>query len=133
MGDPAIRRRSRPSQRKNRTLTAEPNAVHRAVDQLGHGPVHGVHAERGRPHRLAGTPAREVLELHGSAQSFMCTGCQVRGSAEDTIARVKAAVRDPGNLWPERARFPRTTRQHWRDHSPTLAESPQQPRSEAGP
>jgi NAD-dependent deacetylase len=39
-------------------------------------------------------PARKVLELHGTARSFVCTGCHARGSMEDALARVEAGEDD---------------------------------------
>ncbi|MFD3581111.1 NAD-dependent deacetylase [Streptomyces sp. NPDC058683] len=97
MGDPEIRRRSWQMRRKNRTLTAEPNAAHRAVAELEKSgtPVRVITQNVDGLHQLAGMPARKVLELHGSARSVVCTKCHARGPMVDAIARVEAGEEDP--------------------------------------
>ncbi|MEU8483912.1 Sir2 family NAD-dependent protein deacetylase [Streptomyces sp. NPDC048641] len=97
MGDPEIRRRSWQMRRKNRTLAAEPNDAHRAVADLEQAgvPVRVITQNVDGLHQLAGMPARKVLELHGSARSFVCTDCQARGPMEDALARVEAGEDDP--------------------------------------
>ncbi|MFF2472207.1 NAD-dependent deacetylase [Streptomyces sp. NPDC058066] len=97
MADPEIRRRSWQMRRKNRTLMAEPNAAHRAVAELETSgvPVRVITQNVDGLHQLAGMPARKVLELHGSARSFVCTGCHARGPMEDALARVEAGEDDP--------------------------------------
>jgi NAD-dependent deacetylase len=39
-------------------------------------------------------PARKVLELHGTARSFVCTGCHARGPMADALDRVEAGEED---------------------------------------
>ncbi|WP_406441280.1 NAD-dependent deacetylase [Streptomyces sp. NBC_01613] len=97
MGDPEIRRRSWQMRRKNRALQAQPNAAHRAVAELEKSgvPVRVITQNVDGLHQLAGMPARKVLELHGSARSFTCTGCHARGPMEDALARVEAGEEDP--------------------------------------
>ncbi|MEU3344895.1 Sir2 family NAD-dependent protein deacetylase [Streptomyces sp. NPDC006700] len=97
MGDPDIRRRSWLMRRKNRALTAEPNAAHRAVAELERAgvPVRVITQNVDGLHQLAGMPARKVLELHGSARSVVCTRCHARGPMEDALARVEAGEDDP--------------------------------------
>ncbi|MFJ4785292.1 SIR2 family NAD-dependent protein deacylase [Streptomyces sp. NPDC088794] len=97
MNDPEIRRRSWQMRRKNRTLTAEPNAAHVAVAELERDgvPVRVLTQNVDGLHQRAGMPARKVLELHGSARSFVCTKCAARGPMEDAIARVEAGEEDP--------------------------------------
>lgn len=97
MGDPEIRRRSWQMRRKNRTLQAEPNAAHLAVAELERAgvPVRVITQNVDGLHQLAGLPARKVLELHGSARSFVCTKCRARGPMEDALARVEAGEEDP--------------------------------------
>ncbi|MFG3364948.1 NAD-dependent deacetylase [Streptomyces sp. NPDC048156] len=97
MGDPEIRRRAWQMRRKNRTLAAEPNDAHRAVADLEQAgvPVRVITQNVDGLHQLAGMPARKVLELHGSARSFVCTDCQARGPMEDALARVEAGEDDP--------------------------------------
>ncbi|EYT83013.1 NAD-dependent deacetylase [Streptomyces andamanensis] len=97
MGDPEIRRRSWRLRRKNRALTAEPNAAHRAVAELERAgvPVRVITQNVDGLHQLAGMPARKVLELHGSVRSVVCTRCHARGSMADALARVEAGEDDP--------------------------------------
>ncbi|WP_432081876.1 SIR2 family NAD-dependent protein deacylase [Streptomyces sp. WAC 04229] len=97
MGDPEIRRRSWLMRRANRTLGAEPNAAHRAVAELERSgvPVRVITQNVDGLHQLAGLSARKVLELHGTALSYVCTGCRVRGPMTDALARVDAGEDDP--------------------------------------
>ncbi|KKD08139.1 SIR2 family NAD-dependent protein deacylase [Streptomyces sp. WM6386] len=97
MDDPEIRRRSWRMRRENRTLKAEPNAAHIAVAELERSgvPVRVITQNVDGLHQLAGMPARKVLELHGSARSFVCTKCHARGPMEDALARVEAGEEDP--------------------------------------
>lgn len=100
MGDPEIRRRSWQMRRKNGALRAEPNAAHLAVAELEKSgvPVRVITQNVDGLHQEAGMPARKVLELHGSARSFVCTGCHARGPMSDALARVEAGEDDPGCL-----------------------------------
>ncbi|MDG9712709.1 SIR2 family NAD-dependent protein deacylase [Streptomyces sp. DH10] len=97
MADPEIRRRSWRMRREIGTLQAEPNAAHRAVAELERSgvPVRVITQNVDGLHQLAGMPARKVLELHGTARGFVCTGCHARGSMEDALARVEAGEDDP--------------------------------------
>ncbi|MCX5359707.1 NAD-dependent deacetylase [Streptomyces sp. NBC_00124] len=97
MDDPEIRRRSWRMRRENRTLRAEPNAAHIAVAELERSgvPVRVITQNVDGLHQLAGLPTRKVLELHGSARSFVCTKCHARGPMEDALARVEAGEEDP--------------------------------------
>ncbi|WP_019071283.1 SIR2 family NAD-dependent protein deacylase [Streptomyces hokutonensis] len=97
MGDPEIRRRSWQMRRDNRALQAEPNAAHRAIVELEKSgvPVRVITQNVDGLHQLAGLPARKVLELHGTAREFSCTGCHARGPMQDALARVAAGEADP--------------------------------------
>ncbi|UUU29704.1 NAD-dependent deacetylase [Streptomyces sp. CA-210063] len=97
MADPEIRRRSWQMRRQNRTLLAEPNVAHRAVAELERSgvPVRVITQNVDGLHQLAGTSARKVLELHGTAREFVCTACHSRGPMEDALARVEAGEDDP--------------------------------------
>jgi NAD-dependent deacetylase len=97
MGDPEIRRRSWQMRRANRTLNAEPNAAHRAVAELERSgvPVRVITQNVDGLHQLAGMPARKVVELHGTARSYVCTKCHARGAMADALARVDAGEADP--------------------------------------
>ncbi|MFE0903704.1 NAD-dependent deacetylase [Streptomyces rochei] len=97
MGDPEIRRRSWRMRLETGALRAEPNAAHRAVAELERSgvPVRVITQNVDGLHQLAGLPARKVLELHGTARSYVCTGCPVRGPMEEALARVEAGEGDP--------------------------------------
>ncbi|OSC57370.1 NAD-dependent deacetylase, partial [Streptomyces sp. 4F] len=97
MGDPEIRRRSWRMRRDTGVLRAEPNAAHRAVAELERSgvPVRVITQNVDGLHQLAGLPARKVLELHGTARSYVCTDCHVRGPMEDALARIEAGEDDP--------------------------------------
>ncbi|MFD9390737.1 NAD-dependent deacetylase [Streptomyces sp. NPDC060000] len=97
MRDPEIRRRSWQLRRANHALKAEPNAAHRAVADLERSgvPVRVITQNVDGLHQLAGMPARKVLELHGTARSFVCTRCHARGPMEDVLTRLEAGEEDP--------------------------------------
>ncbi|MFF7603844.1 Sir2 family NAD-dependent protein deacetylase [Streptomyces parvulus] len=97
MADPEIRRRSWRMRRAGRALDARPNAAHRAVAELERSgvPVRVITQNVDGLHQRAGLPARKVLELHGSALSYVCTGCRARGPMADALARIDAGEDDP--------------------------------------
>ncbi|WP_031042156.1 SIR2 family NAD-dependent protein deacylase [Streptomyces sp. NRRL F-5650] len=97
MGDPEIRRRSWRMRRDTAALGAEPNAAHRAVAELERRgvPVRVLTQNVDGLHQLAGIPARKVLELHGTARAYVCTGCRTRGPMADALARIDAGEDDP--------------------------------------
>lgn len=97
MGDPEIRRRSWQMRRSTHALRAEPNAAHRAVAELERSgvPVRVITQNVDGLHQQAGLPDRKVLELHGTARSYVCTGCGARGPMEEALARVEAGEDDP--------------------------------------
>lgn len=98
MNDPDVRRRSWRMRRDSPTFRAEPNVAHRAVAELDRavdGAVRVITQNVDGLHQLAGTPARKVLELHGTARAVVCTGCGARSSMEEALARVEAGEEDP--------------------------------------
>ncbi|MEV4971189.1 SIR2 family NAD-dependent protein deacylase [Streptomyces scopuliridis] len=97
MTDPEIRRRSWRMRSESPALRAEPNAAHRAVAELARAgtAVRVITQNVDGLHKLAGLPARKVLELHGTARSVSCTGCHARSSMEEALARVAAGEADP--------------------------------------
>lgn len=98
MNDPDVRRRSWRMRRDSPTFRAEPNVAHRAVaelDRVVDGAVRVITQNVDGLHQLAGTPARKVLELHGTARAVVCTGCGARSSMEEALARVEAGEEDP--------------------------------------
>ncbi|MDT0387904.1 SIR2 family NAD-dependent protein deacylase [Streptomyces dubilierae] len=97
MGDPEIRRRSWRMRLETHALRPEANAAHRAVADLERSgvPVRVITQNVDGLHQQAGMPARKVLELHGTARSFVCTGCHARGPMEEAFARIEAGEDDP--------------------------------------
>ncbi|MFC9465589.1 SIR2 family NAD-dependent protein deacylase [Streptomyces coelicoflavus] len=97
MGDPEIRRRSWRMRRETAALRAEPNAAHLAVAELERRgvPVRVITQNVDGLHQLAGVSARKVLELHGTARAYVCTGCRARGPMADALARIDAGEDDP--------------------------------------
>ncbi|GGJ86453.1 NAD-dependent protein deacetylase 2 [Streptomyces camponoticapitis] len=98
MNDPDIRRRSWRMRRDSPAFRARPNVAHRAVaelDQAVDGAVRVITQNVDGLHQLAGTPARKVLELHGTARAVVCTGCHARSTMEEALARVEAGEEDP--------------------------------------
>ncbi|MFD5649165.1 Sir2 family NAD-dependent protein deacetylase [Streptomyces sp. NPDC127039] len=97
MGDPEIRRRSWLMRRDSAALHAEPNAAHRAVADLERRgvPVRVLTQNVDGLHQLAGLSARKVLELHGTARAYVCTGCGARGPMADALARIEGGEADP--------------------------------------
>ncbi|GLW03282.1 NAD-dependent protein deacetylase 2 [Streptomyces lavendulae subsp. lavendulae] len=100
MADPEIRRRSWLMRAEVWAAAPRPNAAHRAVAELERGgtPVRVVTQNVDGLHQLAGMPARKVFELHGSARSVVCTGCNARTGLEEALARVSAGEPDPACL-----------------------------------
>lgn len=101
MADPDIRRRAWQMRRDSPTWRARPNVAHRAVAELEKRPGFAVRVITQNVdglHQLAGMPDRKVLELHGTSRSVVCTGCHLRSSMEDALARVEAGEEDPSCL-----------------------------------
>ncbi|MEJ8638311.1 MULTISPECIES: SIR2 family NAD-dependent protein deacylase [Streptomyces] len=101
MADPDIRRRAWQMRRDSPTWRARPNAAHRAVAELEKRPGFAVRVITQNVdglHQVAGMPDRKVLELHGTSRSVVCTGCHLRSSMEDALARVEAGEEDPSCL-----------------------------------
>ncbi|MGW3662166.1 SIR2 family NAD-dependent protein deacylase [Streptomyces sp. NPDC005141] len=97
MGDPEIRGRAWRMRRENQALRAEPNPAHLAVAELERAgvPVRVITQNVDGLHQLAGTPARKVLELHGTARTVVCTRCHAKAPMEEALARVEAGEDDP--------------------------------------
>ncbi|MFJ6795219.1 SIR2 family NAD-dependent protein deacylase [Streptomyces sp. NPDC091268] len=97
MADPEIRRRSWRMRAEIGALAAQPNAAHRAVAALETAgvPTRVITQNVDGLHQLAGTPARKVFELHGTARAVVCTRCHARSGMEAALARVAAGDPDP--------------------------------------
>ena len=77
--------------------TATPNAGHRALARL---------VEQGKMtaivtqnidglHQKAGTPAEQVIELHGTMFGVVCVSCGDRSPMAEALARIEAGEQDP--------------------------------------
>jgi NAD-dependent deacetylase len=97
MADPEIRRRSWQMRRETLAARPAPNAAHRAIADLERSgvPVRVITQNVDGLHQLAGMPGRKVLELHGTAGSVLCTGCQAQTATRDAITRIEAGEPDP--------------------------------------
>jgi NAD-dependent deacetylase len=73
MGDEGTRREFWRRYEQHPAWTAEPNGAHRALAKLPN--VRVLTQNVDGLHQKAGTPARKVLELHGSMHRTVCTGC----------------------------------------------------------
>ncbi|AWI31905.1 NAD-dependent deacetylase [Streptomyces sp. ICN441] len=97
MSDRDIRRRSWRMRLDGPVLHAEPNAAHLAVaefERSGHA-LRVITQNVDGLHQRAGVPDRKVLELHGTARTVVCTGCQARSPMADALERVRAGEADP--------------------------------------
>ncbi|MEV4920048.1 Sir2 family NAD-dependent protein deacetylase [Streptomyces tirandamycinicus] len=97
MSDRNIRRRSWRMRLDGPVLHAEPNAAHLAVaefERSGHA-LRVITQNVDGLHQRAGVPDRKVLELHGTARTVVCTGCQARSPMADALERVRAGETDP--------------------------------------
>ncbi|MCF6522903.1 Sir2 family NAD-dependent protein deacetylase [Streptomyces sp. JJ36] len=97
MADPEIRRRSWQMRRESPTWQARPNAAHEAVARLARDglPVRVITQNVDGLHQLAGMPDREVLELHGTSRTVVCTECDARAPMAEALERVAAGEADP--------------------------------------
>jgi NAD-dependent deacetylase len=73
MGDEGTRREFWRRYEQHPAWQAEPNEAHRAIAKLAN--VRVLTQNVDGLHQKAGTPARKVLELHGSMHRTVCTGC----------------------------------------------------------
>jgi len=96
LADPAVRRRSWQARLNHPAWSAEPNAAHLALAQLGRSVDTWVITQNiDGLHQKAGTPDDRVIELHGTLSNVVCTGCDERSGMADAIARVRAGETDP--------------------------------------
>ncbi len=97
VADPDVRRRSWQMRRDNPAWTAEPNAAHLALAELGRSgiPTWVITQNIDGLHQKAGTPRDRVLELHGTMFEVVCLGCGERTAMADAMTRVNAGEEDP--------------------------------------
>ena len=75
---------------------AEPNGAHRALAKLAN--VRVLTQNVDGLHQKAGTPARKVLELHGSMRRTVCTGCGATYATEQILSGDKKCQQCRGVL-----------------------------------
>src|SRR5712691_13125812 len=95
--DPEVRRRAWQRRRSHEAWTAEPNAGHRALAELGRvGKLRAIVTQNiERLHQKAGNEPETVIELHGSMQHTVCLDCRERRPMAEALARVAAGEDDP--------------------------------------
>ena len=100
VSDPAVRRRSWQARRDHPAWRAEPNGAHRALADLTRsGLVTSVITQNiDGLHQKAGTPAGQVIELHGTMFGVVCVSCGERSRMADALARVVRYGQVPGDL-----------------------------------
>lgn len=97
MADPEIRRRSWRMRRDSPAWRARPNAAHEALARLAREgvPVRVITQNVDGLHQRAGLPEHDVLELHGTSRTVVCTRCAARTAMADALARVGEGEEDP--------------------------------------
>ncbi len=96
MGDEGIRREFWGRYGDHPAWRAEPNAAHRAIAGLANARVLTQNIDG--LHQKAGTPARKVLELHGSMHRTVCTGCQKSFATKEILGGDKTCAECGGIL-----------------------------------
>jgi NAD-dependent protein deacetylase/lipoamidase len=97
VSDPAVRRRSWQARRGHPAWRAEPNAAHLALAGLPGSGIDTVVITQNIDglHQKAGTPAEQVIELHGTMFSVVCVACGDSSPMAGALARVDAGEEDP--------------------------------------
>ncbi|HEX8627981.1 MAG TPA: Sir2 family NAD-dependent protein deacetylase [Catenuloplanes sp.] len=97
MADAAVRATFWQTYLGHAAFQAEPNAAHRALADLERAgvAVRILTQNVDGLHQKAGSSPRKVLELHGSIDEVVCTGCRARTPSAQTLARVAAGDIDP--------------------------------------
>jgi NAD-dependent deacetylase len=97
LADPGLRRQSWQSRLAHPAWRAQPNAAHRALADLARSRIDTqvITQNIDGLHQKAGTPAGQVIELHGTMFGVVCTGCGDRTAMADTLVRVRAGEDDP--------------------------------------
>ena len=97
VSDPAVRRRSWQARRDHPAWRAEPNAAHAALAALARSGIGTsvITQNIDGLHQNAGTPAEQVIELHGTMFSVVCVSCGDRSPMAEALARIEAGEEDP--------------------------------------
>lgn len=93
--DPAVRKAAWQRRTWSPVFSAEPNAAHRALADLGTtGRLRAiVTSNTDGLHQLAGST--DVVELHGNARTWRCESCRRTGPMTEMLERVQAGEDDP--------------------------------------
>src|SRR4029077_13247740 len=85
VSDPQLRQRSWQNRLAHPAWSAEPNAAHLALAKLAASPIptHVITQNIDGLHQKAGTPADQVIELHGTMFGVVCVGCGAKTAMAD--------------------------------------------------
>jgi NAD-dependent deacetylase len=97
MADREVRVRAWRSRAETFARERDPNAGHRAlVDLERRGTLHTLITQNvDGLHRLAGSSADRIVEIHGTIREVVCMECGERAPMERALARVEAGEEDP--------------------------------------
>ena len=97
MADPAVRKRAWKSRLEQLARQPEPNDGHRALVALERqGKLHTLITQNvDGLHRLAGSSAEIIVEIHGTFREVVCMSCGERAPMERALARVRSGEDDP--------------------------------------
>jgi NAD-dependent deacetylase len=100
VSDPAVRRRSWQARRDHPAWRAEPNAAHTALAGLARSGIGTAVITQNIDglHQKAGTPAEQVIELHGTMYGVVCVSCGDRTPMSAALDRIEAGEPDPACL-----------------------------------
>jgi NAD-dependent deacetylase len=98
LGDPQVRLDAWRIRVESEMFEATPNAGHRSLASFSRtGRLHTLVTQNiDGLHLLAGTPAADLVEIHGTVHKWECVECEARGPMEEALARVRAGDGDPG-------------------------------------
>ncbi len=96
LSDPAVRRRSWRARLEHPAWSAQPNAAHIALASLASSAGAWVITQNiDGLHQKAGTPVSRIIELHGTINGVVCTGCGDRAPMAAALQRVRDGEADP--------------------------------------
>ena len=97
LADAQVRRDAWRIRASSELFTAEPNDGHRALVRLSDdGRLHTLVTQNiDGLHVRAGSPADDVVEIHGTVQRWECVDCGARGPMEEMLQRVRRGDPDP--------------------------------------
>jgi NAD-dependent deacetylase len=97
VADPDVRRRAWRDRLQSPAWQAQPNAGHRALVALERRGTLAMLITQNVDglHRMAGTSAERLVEIHGTMREVVCLSCGERAPMERALARVRAGEDDP--------------------------------------